>query len=112
MTRTLLLDCRHALANACMARGEEHDPLIERIDAELAGLDADGRNVVAMVDMAEGNESIGTAWTECAIFRPETEVAEVLEWAKETVAARDGREPRTNIVIRYAENRKTKGGAA
>lgn len=46
--------------------------------------------VIAMLDRAEGNESVGTAWTETAVFSPETPVKEIIAWAQRTACAHDG----------------------
>lgn len=50
----------------------------------------DQNKVVAMLERAEGNESIGTAWIETATFSPDAPVKEVLAWAMRTAAAHDG----------------------
>ena len=108
MTRALLEACRHRIANDDMALGRELSPVLAEIDAALVEPDDDGRSVVAMIDMAEGNESVGTAWTECAIFRPDAKVSEVLDWAKDALFLHGKSQPKTNIVIRYAQERQAK----
>ena len=61
--------------------------------------------VVALLERAEGNESIGTAWTETAIFSADAPVKEVLAWAREVSAAHDGN-IRGNLMIRHPDDQR------
>jgi hypothetical protein len=56
--------------------------------------------VVALVNRAAGNASIGTEWTETGLFAPETTLAEVLAWAKPLDAST------SDVRIRYADDRR------
>lgn len=61
--------------------------------------------VIAMQEKAEGNESIGTAWTETGLFDAETPVSEILAWA-EAVTFSHGEKPRGKLMIRYADDQR------
>ena len=41
------------------------------------------RRVIAMVDCADGNESVGTEWVVAAIFKPDCTLTQVFEWASQ-----------------------------
>jgi len=47
----------------------------------MAKLYQEHSRVVAMKQKAEGNESVGTMWTDCKTFDINTPVKEIIEWA-------------------------------
>ena len=64
------------------------------------------RIVAAIMDRAEGNESIGTMWQEVGLFDEDTPISAVLDWAKEVTAAFDDK-LRGTLSLRFAhDNRK------
>jgi len=64
------------------------------------------RIVAAIMDRAEGNESIGTTWQEVGLFDEDAPIGAVLDWAKEVTAAFDNN-LRGTLSLRFAhDNRK------
>lgn len=61
--------------------------------------------VVAMLERAEGNESIGTAWIETAVFNSDATLATVLAWAESEAKTFDGK-PRGKLMLRYASDQR------
>jgi len=51
-------------------------------------------NIVAIKDMADGNDSVGTEWQETKIFKSTDSLADVIKWggthAKITITLPDG----------------------
>lgn len=39
--------------------------------------------IIATIQKADGNESVGTMWNETAIFDKDTPVSEVMQWASD-----------------------------
>ena len=58
------------------------------------GGEVQSMKIIAIKDMANGNESVGTMWKETKIFNHDTPLLEVLEWGGRT----------TNIVISSPDN--------
>lgn len=64
---------------------------------------SESKIIVAMVEKAEGNESIGTAWIETALFRADQDLSEVLAWAEGVTFAADGN-VRGKLMLRRAQD--------
>jgi hypothetical protein len=51
-------------------------------------------NIVVIVDNADGNDSVGTAWKETKIFKDDQKISDVIDWV-----ATIGTPFKRNIVI-------------
>lgn len=61
--------------------------------------------VVALFERAEGNESIGTEWTETGLFDADAPLDDVLTWAEKLHPTHDGK-PRGRLMLRYADDQR------
>lgn len=67
--------------------------------------EGDNKIIVAMIEKAEGNESIGTMWVETALFSPDMPIKEVMAWAERETHTHDSK-PRGKLMLRYANDQR------
>lgn len=67
---------------------------------------AEATTIVAMLERAEGNESIGTMWIDAAVFPATAPLSDVIRWAEEAAKTFDG-DPRGRLMLRRASDHRS-----